>query len=36
MLAGPHGVTVHDDEKASIADLGTNFYLTEADVGKPR
>ncbi|GAB5362779.1 hypothetical protein AAMO2058_000827900 [Amorphochlora amoebiformis] len=38
MLAGPHTVMVHDDEKVEIADLGTNFYLSEADVksGKTR
>lgn len=36
VLAGPHSVTIHDDQPAAIADLGVNFYLTEKDVGKPR
>jgi len=36
VLAGPHSVTVHDDEPVVIADLGANFYLKESDVGKPR
>jgi ubiquitin-activating enzyme E1 len=36
ILTGPHLVMVQDDEKATHADLGSNFYLTEADVGKPR
>lgn len=36
LLAGPHTVVVHDDEKVKIEDLGANFYLGEADVGKAR
>jgi len=38
LLAGPHTVVVHDDEKAQMADLGTNFYLSDDDVkaGKSR
>jgi len=36
ILTGPHQVVIQDDEKAQIGDLGSNFYLTEADVGKPR
>lgn len=36
ILAGPKSVTVHDDENTEIADLSSQFYLTEADVGKNR
>lgn len=36
LLAGPHTVMVHDDESVVAADLGSNFYLSEADVGKAR
>ena len=36
VLAGPHSVTVHDDAPVVIADLGTNFYLHEKQVGKQR
>eukprot|EP00475_Leptophrys_vorax_P000539 TRINITY_DN102_c0_g1_i1.p1 TRINITY_DN102_c0_g1~~TRINITY_DN102_c0_g1_i1.p1 ORF type:complete len:1081 (-),score=373.56 TRINITY_DN102_c0_g1_i1:63-3305(-) len=36
ILAGPKAVTIHDDELVKIEDLGTNFYLKETDVGKPR
>eukprot|EP00954_Amorphochlora_amoebiformis_P008496 660169-Amorphochlora_amoeboformis.AAC.2 len=36
LLAGPHTVMVHDDEKVKIVDLGTNFYLKESDVGSTR
>ena len=36
VLAGPHSVTVHDDAPVAIADLGTNFYFSEKDVGKGR
>lgn len=31
ILAGPHTVVVHDDEKCRIEDLGANFYLLEED-----
>ena len=33
ILAGPHTVVVHDDNLVSITDLGSNFYLSESDVG---
>ena len=36
VLAGPGVVTLADDAPTAIADLGSNFYLTEADVGAPR
>ena len=36
ILAGVRGVTLHDTKVASIADLGSNFYLSEEDVGKNR
>lgn len=36
ILTGPRSVVVHDDENTAAADLGTNFYLSEADIGKPR
>lgn len=36
VLAGPHSVTVFDPEPVAIEDLGANFYLTAADVGKAR
>lgn len=36
VLAGPHSVTICDDEKVSIADLGANFYLDASAIGKPR
>ena len=29
-------VQVHDDELVRIEDLGSNFYLDDSDVGKPR
>ena len=34
ILTGPAGVTLYDDDKVEIADLGSNFYLTEENVGK--
>jgi len=34
ILAGPHTVVVHDDNKCQIEDLGANFYLTEDDCKK--
>ena len=34
ILAGPHSVTVCDEGVVEVADLGSNFYLTAADVGK--
>jgi len=36
ILAGPKQVTLLDNEPTKIADLGANFYLSEADVGKER
>jgi len=36
ILTGPRSVTVHDDEPAVIADVNTNFYIPESEVGKPR
>ncbi len=31
ILAGPHTVVVHDDNRCKIEDLGANFYLLEED-----
>uniref|UniRef100_A0AAV1TZN0 E1 ubiquitin-activating enzyme n=1 Tax=Peronospora matthiolae TaxID=2874970 RepID=A0AAV1TZN0_9STRA len=36
ILAGPSAITLHDDGTAEMKDLGTNFFLTEQDVGYPR
>mmetsp|Transcript_2869 Transcript_2869/g.10148 ORF Transcript_2869/g.10148 Transcript_2869/m.10148 type:complete len:1131 (-) Transcript_2869:105-3497(-) len=36
VLAGPHSVVVFDPTPAAVEDLGANFYLTAADVGRPR
>ncbi|KAL7995721.1 putative ubiquitin/SUMO-activating enzyme E1, ubiquitin-activating enzyme E1 [Plasmopara halstedii] len=36
ILAGVKSVTVHDDTPASMLDLASQFYLTEADIGIPR
>lgn len=36
ILAGVKSVTLHDDAPASYLDLASQFYLTEADIGKPR
>ena len=33
VLAGLHTLTIFDPEPATPRDLGTNFFLTEADVG---
>lgn len=35
-LAGVKSVTVYDPNPVEIADLGTQFFLREEDVGKPR
>eukprot|EP00434_Breviolum_minutum_P022821 symbB.v1.2.020136.t1/scaffold1677.1/size106310/3 len=35
VLQGLGGVTLIDTKAAKIQDLGTNFFLSEADVGKP-
>ena len=29
-------IAIHDNEPACIRDMTTNFYITEADLGKPR
>lgn len=34
ILAGPKKVEICDNELVKISDLGSNFYLTEAHVGK--
>ena len=34
ILQGFNSVTVHDTQKVSMYDLGTNFYVTEQDVNK--
>merc|ERR1712232_1136272 len=34
ILAGPKSVTLYDPTTVAINDLSSNFYLSEADVGK--
>ena len=34
ILAGPKKVSIYDDKKIKIEDLGCNFYITEEDIGK--
>lgn len=36
ILGGVKSVTLHDDVECQLADLGSQFYLTEADVGERR
>ena len=36
ILAGVKSVTLHDPQLVSAADLGSQFFLTEQDIGKPR
>ncbi|KAJ1668022.1 E1 ubiquitin-activating protein [Coemansia sp. RSA 1646] len=36
ILAGVKSVTLYDSEKVQIADLSSQFYLNEDDIGKPR
>ena len=36
ILAGPHSVTLYDQQPTVIADLGSNFYLLEDHVGIAR
>lgn len=36
ILGGVKSVTLHDHAACKLADLGSQFYLTEADVGKNR
>ena len=33
ILAGPKSVQIYDPTQVSVADQGSNFYITEADVG---
>lgn len=35
-LAGVKSVTIYDPSPVEVADLGTQFFLREADIGKPR
>jgi len=36
VLAGVKSLVIHDDDLCKIKDLGSQFYLTEVDVGTPR
>ena len=36
ILANVKAVTLHDEKKATVADCGSHFYLSEADAGKNR
>lgn len=36
VLAGVKSVTIYDPNSVSIRDLGTQFFLTAADIGKRR
>ncbi len=36
ILGGVKSVTLHDEANAEIADLSSQFYLSEEDVGKNR
>ena len=36
ILAGVHHVTIHDTNLTTASDLGSQFYLTEEDIGKNR
>ncbi|XP_066591841.1 ubiquitin-like modifier-activating enzyme 1 [Prorops nasuta] len=36
ILAGVKSVTLHDDALTTIADLGSQFYLAQSDIGKNR
>eukprot|EP00088_Acartia_fossae_P034488 TRINITY_DN353_c0_g1_i1.p1 TRINITY_DN353_c0_g1~~TRINITY_DN353_c0_g1_i1.p1 ORF type:complete len:1113 (+),score=407.62 TRINITY_DN353_c0_g1_i1:244-3582(+) len=36
ILGGVKSVTIHDQGKVEISDLSSQFYLTEADIGKNR
>ncbi|KAL0482023.1 ubiquitin-activating enzyme E1 [Acrasis kona] len=36
ILTGVKSVTIHDDKQVSFADLSSQFYLSEKDVGKNR
>ena len=36
VLGGVKSVTLHDNQPVAVADLGSQFFLREADIGKPR
>jgi len=36
ILSGVKSVRLHDDAEASFMDLSSQFYLSEADIGKNR
>lgn len=36
ILAGVKSVTLYDTEPVTLGDLSAHFYLSEADIGKPR
>ena len=36
IISGPNKVTVFDPQEVEIQDLGSNFYLSEKDIGKRR
>ncbi len=36
IVSGPKSLTIFDHNKVEINDLGSNFYLTEKDIGKRR
>ncbi len=36
ILAGVRSVTLWDDRLTTVSDLSTQYYLSEADIGKPR
>ena len=36
IVSGPQSVTIYDKNKVELNDLGSNFYLTENDIGKRR
>ena len=36
ILAGPKEVAIYDPQKTTVNDLGSNFFLTESDVGAKR
>ena len=36
ILAGPERVTIFDDKKITIEDMGSNFFIEEKDIGARR
>ena len=36
ILAGVKTIAIYDNEPVAIRDMTTNFYISEADIGKPR